>query len=56
MCFNIHWTTSPGTTYTYSDLNMITLGEIIERISGKGLDEFIKGKDYRTIKNERYNV
>ena len=33
---------SPGTKYTYSDLNMITLGEIIERISGKGLDEYIK--------------
>ncbi|WP_172370675.1 serine hydrolase domain-containing protein [Sporosarcina jiandibaonis] len=35
---------SPGTKYTYSDLNMITLGEIIERISGKGLDKYIKEK------------
>ncbi|MBO1912592.1 beta-lactamase family protein, partial [Microvirga sp. 3-52] len=33
---------SPGTKYTYSDLNMITLGEIIERISGKRLDEYVK--------------
>lgn len=32
----------PGTTYTYSDLNMITLGAIIERLSGKRLDEFVK--------------
>ncbi|CAG9620930.1 serine hydrolase domain-containing protein [Sutcliffiella rhizosphaerae] len=32
----------PGTTYTYSDLNMITLGTLIERLSGKRLDEFIK--------------
>ena len=32
----------PGTTYTYSDLNMITLGTIVERLSGKRLDQFIK--------------
>ncbi|MFB4167764.1 serine hydrolase [Virgibacillus sp. JSM 102003] len=32
----------PGTTYTYSDLNMITLAVIVERISGKGLDQFVK--------------
>ncbi|MFZ3576851.1 serine hydrolase [Virgibacillus sp. DJP39] len=33
--------TPPGTTYTYSDLNMITLGALIERISGKRLDVFV---------------
>nr|WP_240339819.1 serine hydrolase domain-containing protein [Halobacillus ihumii] len=32
----------PGTTYTYSDLNMITLASIIERISGQSLDTFVK--------------
>ncbi|MBP1948033.1 serine hydrolase domain-containing protein [Virgibacillus litoralis] len=32
----------PGSTYTYSDLNMITLAVIVERISGKGLDQFVK--------------
>ncbi|MFD1037084.1 serine hydrolase domain-containing protein [Virgibacillus byunsanensis] len=32
----------PGSTYTYSDLNMITLAAIIERLSGKRLDEFVK--------------
>ncbi|RYG73743.1 class A beta-lactamase-related serine hydrolase [Lentibacillus lipolyticus] len=32
---------APGTSYTYSDLNMITLGALIERISGVGLDEFV---------------
>ncbi|WP_077328112.1 serine hydrolase domain-containing protein [Virgibacillus siamensis] len=31
----------PGTAYTYSDLNMITLGALVERISGKRLDEFV---------------
>lgn len=32
----------PGSTYTYSDLNMITLGAIIERISGIRQDEFVE--------------
>ncbi|AIM16198.1 beta-lactamase [Bacillus sp. X1(2014)] len=32
----------PGTAYEYSDLNMITLGAFIERLSGKRLDEFVK--------------
>nr|WP_318036160.1 serine hydrolase [Halobacillus amylolyticus] len=32
----------PGSTYTYSDLNMITLASIIERISGQSLDAFVK--------------
>ncbi|WP_099159833.1 serine hydrolase domain-containing protein [Virgibacillus ndiopensis] len=32
----------PGSTYTYSDLNMITLGALIERLSGKRLDEYVQ--------------
>jgi serine-type D-Ala-D-Ala carboxypeptidase len=32
----------PGTTYTYSDLNLITLGVLVERLSGQRLDEFVK--------------
>jgi len=32
----------PGSTYTYSDLNMITLGVLIERLSGQRQDEFVK--------------
>lgn len=32
----------PGSIYTYSDLNMITLGALVERLSGQGLDEFVK--------------
>ncbi|MCF6410321.1 serine hydrolase domain-containing protein [Pseudalkalibacillus salsuginis] len=32
----------PGTTYTYSDLNMITLGALVERLSGKRLDQYVK--------------
>lgn len=34
--------TSPaGTTYVYSDLNLITLGVLLERQTGKGLDELV---------------
>ncbi|WP_085506681.1 serine hydrolase domain-containing protein [Thalassobacillus devorans] len=32
----------PGTSYTYSDLNMITLSVLIERLSGQRLDEYVK--------------
>ncbi|SDC59434.1 CubicO group peptidase, beta-lactamase class C family [Melghirimyces thermohalophilus] len=32
----------PGTTYAYSDLNMITLGALVERISGQRLDQYVK--------------
>ncbi len=31
----------PGTKYIYSDLGMITLQKVIERISGKSLDKFL---------------
>lgn len=32
----------PGTTYEYSDLNLITLGALIEHWSGVGLDEYME--------------
>lgn len=32
----------PGSTYTYSDLNMITLGALVERVSHMRLDEFVE--------------
>lgn len=32
----------PGTKYTYSDLNLITLGALVERLSGMSLDAFVK--------------
>ena len=31
----------PGSTYLYSDLNLITLGVLVERLTGKGLDEVV---------------
>lgn len=32
----------PGTAYEYSDLNMITLGALVERLSGQRQDVFVK--------------
>ncbi|WP_263250518.1 serine hydrolase domain-containing protein [Saccharopolyspora rosea] len=32
----------PGTNYTYADPNLITLGVLIERVSGKPLDEVVR--------------
>jgi serine-type D-Ala-D-Ala carboxypeptidase len=32
----------PGSKYTYSDLNMITLGVLVERLSGQRQDDFVK--------------
>lgn len=31
-----------GSTYLYSDLNLITLGVMVERLTGKGLDEVVR--------------
>ena len=31
----------PGTTYLYSDLNLITLGEVAHRVTGKTLDKLV---------------
>ncbi|WP_101846971.1 serine hydrolase domain-containing protein [Halobacillus sp. Marseille-P3879] len=47
----------PGSTYTYSDLNMITLASIIERISGQRLDEFVKENitDPLAMRDTMYN-
>ncbi|MFI7675122.1 serine hydrolase [Actinophytocola sp. NPDC049390] len=33
--------TTPGTNYEYSDLNLITLGVLVERLTGKKLDEVV---------------
>ncbi len=33
---------APGTQYVYSDLNMIALGALVERLSGQPLDEYVR--------------
>jgi len=35
-------TSPPGTTYVYSDLNLITLGVLLERQTGSGLDQLVR--------------
>lgn len=35
-------TAPPGTAYVYSDLGLITLGLIVEELSGQGLDEYVR--------------
>ncbi|WP_019855861.1 serine hydrolase domain-containing protein [Actinopolyspora mortivallis] len=34
--------TEPGSTYTYSDPNMIVLGELVERLTDKSLDRVVR--------------
>jgi serine-type D-Ala-D-Ala carboxypeptidase len=42
----------PGKKYTYSDLNMITLGVLIERLSGQRQDEFVRNYITEPLKME----
>jgi serine-type D-Ala-D-Ala carboxypeptidase len=42
LVFSHPLTNQPGTTYTYSDLNMITLGALVERLTGEREDVFVK--------------
>ena len=37
-------TSPPGTTYVYSDLNLITLGVLLERQTGQALDPALIAK------------
>ncbi|MCM3705883.1 MULTISPECIES: serine hydrolase [Cytobacillus] len=55
--FNYPLDNEPGEAYTYSDLNMITLGELIERLSGQSLDEFVKKRITQPLgmKDTMYN-
>jgi CubicO group peptidase (beta-lactamase class C family) len=39
----------PGTTYCYSDLNLITLGELAARITGHGLDRLVADRICRPL-------
>ncbi|MFF5991097.1 serine hydrolase domain-containing protein [Prauserella flavalba] len=38
---NVAPETEPGSTYTYSDLNLITLGVLVERLTGSTLDKVV---------------
>ncbi|RXT04397.1 serine hydrolase [Ammoniphilus sp. CFH 90114] len=47
----------PGKAYTYSDMNMMILGALVERLAGKGLDEYVKETitDPLGMKDTMYN-
>lgn len=40
---------NPGTRFMYSDVGFIVLGEIVERVSGKSLDEFAKERIFTPL-------
>jgi uncharacterized protein YbbC (DUF1343 family)/CubicO group peptidase (beta-lactamase class C family) len=40
----------PGTTFVYSDINFIVLGEVVRRVSGQRLDEFAAREVFRPLK------
>lgn len=40
----------PGTDFTYSDMSFITLGAIVEAITGEGMDEFAKKNIFQPLK------
>jgi uncharacterized protein YbbC (DUF1343 family)/CubicO group peptidase (beta-lactamase class C family) len=41
---------TPGTMFLYSDINYITLGEVVRRVSGKKLNEFVAEEIYGPLK------
>lgn len=40
---------APGTRYVYQDINLILMGEIVERISGLPLDRFLEKEVFRPL-------
>jgi len=50
-------TSPPGTTYVYSDLNLITLGVLVERQTGQGLDQLVRDRITKPLgmKDTGYN-
>ena len=41
---------SPGAEFRYSDINFILLGEIVQRVSGQRLDQFVAREIYQPLK------
>jgi len=39
----------PGTVFRYSDINFITLGAVVERVSGTPLQDFVKREIYQPL-------
>lgn len=47
----------PGQRFIYSDIGFVLLGEIVARVSGKPLDQFVAGRVFAPLgmKNTRFN-
>jgi CubicO group peptidase (beta-lactamase class C family) len=43
-------TNAPGTRFLYSDINFILLGEIVQRVTGRPLEQFVTEEIYRPLK------
>jgi len=43
-------TNAPGTRFLYSDINFILLGEIVQRVSGRPLEQFVAAEIFRPLK------
>ena len=43
-------TNTPGTVFLYSDINFILLGEIVQRVSGRPLEKFVRDEIYSPLK------
>jgi len=43
-------TNAPGTTFRYSDINFIVLGEIVQRVSKQKLNEFVAAEIYGPLR------
>ena len=46
----------PGSTYLYSDLNMITAGKLVELVTGKPLDQVVHDRHHRSAEDARHRV
>lgn len=42
--------TEPGTKFLYSDINFILLGEVVRRVSGMPLNQFVEAEIYKPLK------
>jgi CubicO group peptidase (beta-lactamase class C family) len=43
-------TNAPGSLFIYSDINFILLGEIVQRVSGQPVEDFVTTEIYRPLK------
>ena len=39
----------PNSRFTYSDINFVLLGEIVQRVSGKSLPEYVQAKIFKPL-------